>query len=452
MSSDPEEAVISVLLRSPSSLPEIQEIVGNGAGFTSPDCRLAYQTIVGLAKQGVTPDAVSVMGALKKAGLADGPLTPGRLATFTGMGAPVLNAKYYARDIATAYESSKLLAFLEDAQRGLVAGSESPKAVLASLLAMTIDTVTDHGDGVIPVSAGTAKVLDALEEQEKHEGPGAFAGVDSGFEAVNKVTGGYQRGHLNLIAAQPSQGKTSLALASARCIAGAGERCVFFSMEMPEQEINMRLLAMESRVDILRMRNANKLRPLDNDEWQRLAMAQKTLSDLDSTLVIDDSGTLDVAAINNRIERLNTTSPDLSVRVVFIDYLQLMDCPGENLTHGLSVATKELKQTAKRWTSLGKDLTVVLLSQLTKPRQDEMRNGVPPRPSVRDIRDSNQILANCDLVALLYRRAPYLLAAGRPVGEDAKKAELIIAKQRNGPIGTIPLHFEGEFTLFHDQP
>lgn len=450
MSTTAEEYVLGGLIGTPSLLAEVEPILGDGYIFDDPDYRLIYKAIRSLSEDNLAPDACTITDKLQEQGIPRDQCPISVIVRLAGLMPEPMNTIKYAEIIAETRRARALGLLLDGAREGLIDGSVRCDDVVSDLLTQSVEVLRDDTDSTEALSTSTASVLDALEKQERSDDPGAFAGVDSGFEGFNELTGGWQAGHMNVIAAFPSQGKTAWALASARCVAGGGKRVVFFSMEMPESELNLRLLAMEARVDILRMRNANKSNPLASDEWDRLAKAQKTLAELDDYLIIDDGSYVTVNSINRRIERLNAMPTSPPVRVVFIDYLQLMDVRGENQTHAVSETTKELKRIAKRWTGMGKDLTVLLLSQLTKPRQEDMKNGVMPRPTVRDIRGSGQILADADLVAFIYREAPYLIAAGRSAGEKANTAELIIAKQRNGPLDNIQLGFRGEYTLFHD--
>ncbi len=259
---------------------------------------------------------------------------------------------------------------------------------------------------------------------------GGLTGVPTGFEDLDKMTGGLQAGELIIIAARPSMGKTALALNIARNAALDDHRKVaIFSLEMTTQSLILRLLSSEARVDFSAFRSSY----LPTRDFTKLTRAGDVLSQAE--LWIDDSGDVSLLEIKSKCRRLRA---ERGLDLVLVDYLQLArgddarrdrkDLEIAEISKGLKALAKELK------------VPVVALSQLN--RGPEQRDPDKRRPRLGDLRESGAIEQDADLIAFIYRDHVYNKEA------DAALAELIIEKQRNGPTGTVKLHFEGRFARF----
>lgn len=254
-------------------------------------------------------------------------------------------------------------------------------------------------------------------------------GVPSGFYDLDVMTGGFQRSDLIIAAGRPSMGKTALIACCARNVSVVGKLpTAIFSMEMSARQINYRLLSAEAQIDSGRLRMGN----IRENEWGPLLNAADQLGK--APIYVDDTPNLSVAEISAKLRRLKKHEGQLGV--VMIDYLQLMSGDGDNRNVELSGITRALKGLARDL-----DVPVIALSQLS--REVEKRNN--KRPISSDIRDSGGVEQDADLIMMLYRDEYY-----DPDTIDRGIAEIIITKHRNGPIGTVRLLFEPQFTLFRN--
>jgi replicative DNA helicase len=261
---------------------------------------------------------------------------------------------------------------------------------------------------------------------------GELTGVPTGFKELDETTGGFQAGELIVLAARPSMGKTAMALNIARNAAvDHGKRVAIFSLEMTKLSLTLRLLSSEARVDFSSFRKGFGTA----SDHQALVKAGAKLAD--AKIWIDDSGMVTILEIKAKCRRLNS---ERGLDMVMVDYLQLAhgdrptsrkDLEIAEISHGLKALAKEL------------NLPVVALSQLN--RGPEQRDPDKRRPNMGDLRESGAIEQDADVIAFIYRDEVY-----NPTEENRGLAELIIAKQRNGPTGTIKLAFEKRYAVFRD--
>lgn len=285
-------------------------------------------------------------------------------------------------------------------------------------------------EGFSHIQPVAERVLAKVEEYSKRESH-ALTGLATGFRELDEMTSGLQPSDLIIIAARPSMGKTALCLTIAQNAAITEKAVVgFFSLEMSKDQLVMRMMSSEAKVDAARFRRGI----LSREEWERLARAIGVLSD--AKLFIDDTAGISVLEMRAKARRLAAEQKRLDLIVV--DYLQLMGGSrrNENRQQEVSQISRELKGLAKEL-----NVPVIALSQLS--RAPEARN--PPRPMMSDLRESGSIEQDADVVAFIYREDYY-----KPTDENNGMAELLISKQRNGPTGTIKLAFLKEFTRFEN--
>ncbi|MGI9590305.1 MAG: replicative DNA helicase [Myxococcota bacterium] len=259
---------------------------------------------------------------------------------------------------------------------------------------------------------------------------GELTGVPTGYKDLDEMTGGLQAGELVIIAARPSMGKTALTLNIARNTAlDHAKKVAFFSLEMTKRALALRLLSSEARVDMSSFRRGFG----SHSEHQKLVSKAGQLAE--APIWIDDSGMVTILEIKAKCRRL---ASERGLDLVVVDYLQLAhgdnptprkDLEIAEISHGLKALAKEL------------DIPVIALSQLN--RGPEQRDPDKRRPNMGDLRESGAIEQDADLIAFIYRDEVY-----NPNEENRGLAELIIAKQRNGPTGTVRLQFEGRFARF----
>jgi len=260
--------------------------------------------------------------------------------------------------------------------------------------------------------------------------PGMVTGVPTGFTDLDRLTSGFQPSDLIIIAARPSMGKTSFALDIARHASMHANVCTaIFSMEMSKEQLSLRMLCAESRVDSQKVRTGY----LAKSDWPKLTAAAGRLSE--AKLFIDDSPALSSLDVRARTRRLAAEHP---LGLIIIDYLQLMQ--GRSQTESRQLEVSEISRGLK---ALAKEMNipVVALSQLSRA----VESRTDKRPMLADLRESGAIEQDADVVAFIYRDEVY-----NPEGDDIGTAEILIRKQRNGPIGDVKLQFEKQFTRFYN--
>lgn len=265
--------------------------------------------------------------------------------------------------------------------------------------------------------------------EDIYRNKGKLTGVPSGFLDLDYKTNGLQKTDLILIAARPSMGKTAFSLNIAHNAAMKGKHVALFSLEMSKEQLIQRMISAESRVELSKLKNGN----LDEEEWPRVIQAMDALSK--TRIYIDDTPGINMVELRSKCRRLKM---DKGLDLVLIDYLQLMesDSRSENRQQEISKISRSLKILAKEL-----DCPIIALSQLS--RAPEQRSD--HRPMLSDLRESGAIEQDADMVMFLYRDEYY-----NEDSEDKNIAEVIIAKHRNGEVGTIKLAWIGQYQLFHN--
>ena len=271
-----------------------------------------------------------------------------------------------------------------------------------------------------------------LELKQKSLEP-SLVGLSSGFYDLDSFTQGFQKSDLIIIAGRPSMGKTALALnIGLNIIKESNNPVLFFSLEMSKEQLTYRLLTNETEISNLRLKTGN----LYKDDWVKLNQTIKRLSS--SPLFIDDTPNLSILDIKTKIKKIIFEQNNLGL--IIIDYLQLMQTSNSqtvNRTQEISQITRALKNIAREF-----NVPIIVLSQLSR----NVENRVNKRPILSDLRESGSIEQDADLVLMLYRESYYNLVTES--NNNLNLVELIIAKQRNGPIGTVELKFDSKRTKF----
>ncbi len=264
------------------------------------------------------------------------------------------------------------------------------------------------------------------EIKSNHKG---VTGTTSGYVKLDEKTSGFQNSDLIILAARPSMGKTALALSLARNAASEGGTVGFFSLEMSAEQLTLRLLSAESEIPHHKIRNAT----INSDEWDELTAAAARLANI--KLFIDDTAAQTIMDIRAKARKLKM---EQNLQFIVIDYLQLLHGHKkyENRNQEVSEISRSLKALAKEL-----NVPIVALSQLSRA----VDSRVDKRPMLSDLRESGAIEQDADVIMFLYRDIVY-----NPETEHSELAELIIGKQRNGPTGTVYLHFANSLTLFQD--
>lgn len=256
-----------------------------------------------------------------------------------------------------------------------------------------------------------------------------ITGVPSGYQKLDDLTCGFQRGDFIVLAARPSVGKTALALQMAHHAARSGFSVGFFSLEMSAEQLTLRLLSSESRVRHHTIRNAT----ISSDEWVDLTHSAARLAE--AKFFIDDTPMQTIMDVRTKARKLKA---EQNTQLLVIDYLQLLSCSGwfENRHQEVSTISRSLKALAKEL-----NIPIIALSQLSRA----VDSRVDKRPMLSDLRESGAIEQDADVIMFMYRDVMY-----NPDAEDPLLTEVIIGKQRNGPTGTVNLQFQKDIATFED--
>ncbi len=288
---------------------------------------------------------------------------------------------------------------------------------------------TSRGSGPESIKSLLTKAVDKIDTLFHSED--VITGLSTGFDDFDQMTSGLQPADLVIVAGRPSMGKTVLGVnfAEQACLKG-DKPVLIFSLEMPGDSIAMRMISSLGRIDQHKVRSGK----LSDEDWPRMTSAVSMLSE--ANLFIDDTAALTPSELRARARRLAKEHGQLGL--IVIDYLQLMRLSGntENRATEISEISRSLKALAKEL-----NVPVVALSQLNRSLEQRPNK----RPVMSDLRESGAIEQDADLIVFIYRDEVY-----NPETEDKGKAEIIIGKQRNGPIGMVPLTFLGQYTRFEN--
>jgi replicative DNA helicase len=286
-------------------------------------------------------------------------------------------------------------------------------------------------EGFIDIKTLLPQVADRIDQLFQRDSTSDVTGISTGFADLDSMTSGMQPGDLVIVAGRPSMGKTAFSLNIAENVALDSTLPVaVFSMEMGAAQLAMRMIGSVGRLDQHRMRTGR----LEDEDWVRLTTALGKLND--APIYIDESAGLNALEVRARARRLHRQHGKLGL--IVIDYLQLMSAnrPGENRATEISEISRALKALAKEL-----DVPVIALSQLNRGLEQRPNK----RPVMSDLRESGAIEQDADVILFIYRDQVY-----NPDSPDKGTAEIIIGKQRNGPIGTVRLTFLGEHTRFEN--
>lgn len=338
------------------------------------------------------------------------------------------NVKYYAKIVAEKSTLRKLIRVNDEISNLCYGGVESLEEVLEQTEKKVFDLVQRRNAGeFVPIKQVVLNAIQRIEIASRTRGN--VTGIATGFKDLDYQTSGFQPSDLILIAARPSMGKTAFVLNIAQYMAfHNNETVAIFSLEMSKEQLVNRLLSMESGVDAQKLRNGN----LTDNDWERLVEGAEGVAR--SNLIIDDTPGISLSELRSKCRKYKL---EHHLGVVMIDYLQLMTGGGrssESRQQEVSDISRGLKSLAREL-----NVPVVALSQLSRAVEQRPDH----RPMLSDLRDSGAIEQDADMVMFLYRDAYY-----NKDSEMKNLAEVIVAKQRNGPIGTINLLWMPEFTAF----
>lgn len=429
-----EQSVLGGLLLDNAAFDKIADLVGE-SDFYRDEHKRIYRQIRKLLERNKPVDVVTVAESLDlsgEGGETGGLAYLGELAANTPSAA---NIRRYAEIVRERAVLRQLVtAGDEIAGSALNPLGRDPKQLLDEAEARVFAIAEGgfrHQTGFQHINPLLTQVVDRIQELHDRDNPSDITGVPTGYHDLDSKTSGLQPGDLLIIAGRPSMGKTSLALNMAEYVAiEVGLPVAVFSMEMGGTQLAMRMLSSVGRLDAHRVRTGR----LNDDEWSRLSFALGKMHE--APLYIDETPALNPIDLRARARRLHRQCGKLGM--IVIDYLQLMSVSGqgENRATEISEISRSLKSLAKEL-----NVPVVALSQLNRSLEQRPNK----RPVMSDLRESGAIEQDADVIMFIYRDEVY-----NPDTPDKGSAEIIIGKQRNGPIGMTRLTFVGEYTRFEN--
>ncbi|RUM76298.1 MAG: replicative DNA helicase, partial [Sulfurovum sp.] len=364
---------------------------------------------------------------------------------------PISNTAAYVSEIK-AKSSKRALASLATEIKKVTIEDDLPAEEVMNLVEKKLYEITQNNtnEDFRESKEITLAMMDEIERL-KAQGNSKLIGTDTGFKNLNDKTSGFGKGDLVIIAARPAMGKTALVLNIALKAIERNEGVAFFSLEMPAEQLMLRLLSAKTSIPLQQLRIGD----LRDEQWSQLSAATEELSQ--KKLFVDDGGYATIHHVRSKLRKLKTQHPEISIAI--IDYLQLMSGEGkEGRQQEVSEISRGLKQLAREL-----QIPIVALSQLN--RGLEAREN--KRPMLSDLRESGAIEQDADIILFVYRDDVYREAKekekemkakseGKEYTSDFRKkseedAEIIIGKQRNGPTGTVDLVFQKQYTRFVDK-
>jgi len=426
---DAEEAILGGILLDPEAIGRVAEVLQSEAFYISAHQDI-YRAALTLYSQGQPTDLMSVTAWLGDRGLLQKIGGQNRLAQLVDRTVTAVNVDQYAHLVMDKYLRRKLIqAGTEIAQMGYE--TSSPLETTLDRAEQTVFAITQDRPKQ-GLSATSDILISTFADIENRAEGTVLPGIPCGFYDLDAMTQGFQRSDLIITAGRPSMGKTALVLNIARNIAGGREKLplAIFSLEMSKEQLVYRLLSSEAKIESGRLRSGR----ISQQEWGPLGHAINSLSQL--PVFIDDTPNISVNEMRSKARRLQAEQGG-ALGLILIDYLQLMEGSGsDNRVQELSKVTRSLKGLAREL-----NVPVMALSQLS--RGVEARTN--KRPMMSDLRESGSIEQDADLILMLYRDEYY-----NPDTPDRGIAEIIITKHRNGPVGTVKMLFDPQFTQFRN--
>ncbi|MCC2637194.1 MAG: dnaB, partial [Moraxellaceae bacterium] len=426
-----EQSVLGGLMLEEMAWDRAAEIITE-PDFYRRDHRLIFRAIAELAAESKPRDALTVAETLKHMGEleeAGGMAYLGEIVKNTASAANIaayadivrersvlrqlIRASYEISDNAYQPQGASSSQILDEAERKIFAIAEQQT----------------KGTGPQALRPLLAKAVNRIEQLFSSNDP--LTGLSTGFADLDEKTSGLQKGDLVIVAARPSMGKTTFAMNLVENVLLGGAPVLVFSMEMPADSLVMRMLSSLGRIDQTRVRSGK----LEEEDWPRLTSTMAMLNE--QKLFIDDSAALSPTEVRARARRVARDNGG-ALGLIMVDYLQLMRVPGleNNRVNEISEISRSLKALAKEM-----ECPVIALSQLNRSLEQRPNK----RPVMSDLRESGAIEQDADVIMFIYRDEVY-----NPESQDKGTAEILIGKQRNGPIGMLRLAFLGKYTRFED--
>jgi replicative DNA helicase len=423
---DAERAVLGAIMVVNSTMNQAQEVLKDSDFYRDPHQRL-FKAMGALSERSSAIDPVTIVDELRRTGELE--LVGGNayIASLLDGVPHSSNIEHYARIVKQKAIRRALIQaggrIVEDAYEG----SGSVEEILDNSERLVFQIAQDQlRGGFVPMQVLAEEGFRTIERLQQNRSN--ITGLATGYGELDEKTSGLQQGDLVIIAARPSMGKTAFAINIAQNCGKMGKRVGVFSLEMSQDQLFLRLLTAEARVDAHAMRTGR----LTRDQWRRVT---ETISDMSKLPIsIDDTAGLGILEMRAKSRRLKQ---EQGLDLIIVDYLQLMRSRGrfENRNQEITEISRSLKELAKEL-----HVPVIAISQLSRAPEQRGQGG---KPQLSDLRESGAIEQDADVVMFIYREEVY-----KPTEENRGMAQVIIAKQRNGPVGTLNFAFLREYTRF----
>ena len=421
-----EQSVIGAMLMDASAIDVAAEIL-TGEDFYARANGVMFDAMVELRAENRPADIITLSSRLKEKGAPEEMTETGYIKEILDAVPTSANVKYYAQIVYEKSTLRRLIRVTEEVTSSCYMDSEKLDDILENTEKNIFNMLqTRNSREYVPISEVVMNALRKIEEASRNKS--YVTGLSTGFADLDKMTTGLQNSDFVLVAARPSMGKTAFALAIARHAALKKDVGVaIFSLEMSKEQLVNRLLAMEAKVDAQRIRTGD----LTDEQWESLMESSEIIGG--SKIIIDDTPGISVSEMRSKCRKYKL---EQDIGLIVVDYIQLMSSGGkaDSRQQEVSDISRALKALAREI-----NVPVVVLSQLNRAADSRSDH----RPMLSDIRESGAIEQDADLIMFLYRDDYY-----NPETEKKNIAEVIIAKQRNGPIGVVELMWQPNYTKF----
>jgi len=424
---DAEQSALGACLIEKEALARVVEILPEPTDFYKSAHQVIYASMLKLYEKGEPVDLITLTNELRNANKLDDAGGASYLTHLIDSVPTAANAEYYStiikekailRNLIGAGTSIVQMGYREDEAAEAIVDRAEQEIFSIAQKRMIYDFVP-----LKKVMTAAFEKIEELYTRKAH-----VTGMSTGYRELDNYTAGFQRSNLIIFAARPGMGKTAICLNMAQYLATREKQPVaIFSLEMSKEELAMRLLCSEARIDAQRLRTGY----LEESDWPRLTRAMNILCD--APIFIDDTAGLSVMEMRSKARRLKSKS---GIELLIIDYIQLIkgSTRTENRNQEISEISRSLKGLSKEL-----NIPIIAISQLSR----EVEKRQDKRPMLSDLRESGAIEQEADMVIFIYRDDYY-----NPHSEKKNKAEVIIAKQRSGPLATVDLIFLKQFTTF----
>ncbi len=423
-----EQSVIGAMIMDKDAIVTAMEMLLS-EDFYHQQYGILFDAMVELFNKGMPVDLITLQNKLKE---KDVPAEIASLEFVRDLLTSVptsANIKYYAQIVKEHAMSRKLIRLMEEIENECYLGKEDINTIMDLVEKKVFDLLSLRGGGAdfVPIRQVVMNALEKIENAAKNSG--TVTGIPTGFIDLDYRTAGLQPSDLILIAARPSMGKTAFVLNIAQYVAFHENLCTaIFSLEMSKEQLVNRLFSLEARVDAQALRTGN----LSDTDWEKLIEGAGTIGN--SELIIDDTPGISIAELRSKCRKYKL---EHNLKLIIIDYLQLMSGSGRSSDS----RQQEISDISRSLKALARELSVpvIALSQLSRAVEQRPDH----RPMLSDLRESGAIEQDADVVMFIYRDDYY-----NHDSEVKGISEIIIAKQRNGPIGTVNLVWLPQYTKF----